>query len=90
MANHPSAIKRAKQNEKRSLRNTHIKSTVKSCVKKVRAAIETEDKGQAEKALLEAAPEIQKARSRHVLHRNTVARKISRLARKVNTMKSVS
>ena len=43
MASHASAIKRAKQNEKRRLRNLNIKTLVKSSIKKVRTAIEKKD-----------------------------------------------
>ena len=88
MASHLSAIKRARQNEKRRLRNLHIKSTVKSFVKKVRTAVEEKDVEGAQKALLSAVPLIQKGRSKGVFHKNTTARKISRLTREVNALKS--
>ena len=87
MAIHLSAIKRARQNEKRRLRNLHSKTTVKSFVKKVRVAIEEKDVEGAQKALLKAIPLIQKAHSKGVFHKNTTARKISRLTREVNSLK---
>jgi small subunit ribosomal protein S20 len=90
LAIHLSAIKRARQNEKRRLRNLHIKTTVKSSVKKVRAAIEKKDVEEAQKALLKAIPLIQKADSKGVFHKNTSARKISRLTQEVNTLKTAS
>jgi small subunit ribosomal protein S20 len=90
LAIHLSAIKRAKQNEKRRLRNLHIKTTVKSSIKKVREAIESKDVEVAQKALLKAIPLIQKARSKGVFHRNSSARKISRLTLKVNALKTQS
>ena len=86
MATHSSAIKRARQNEKRRIRNLQIRSTVKSSVKKVRMAIEGKDAEGAKKALLTAIPLIQKARSKNVLHKNASARKISRLTREVNAL----
>jgi small subunit ribosomal protein S20 len=86
LAIHLSAIKRARQNEKRRLRNLHIKTTVKSSVKNVRASVEKEDFDGAQKALLKAIPLIQKARSKGVFHKNTCARKISRLTREVNAL----
>ncbi len=86
MATHLSAIKRARQNEKRRLRNLQVKSTVKSSVKKVRASVEKGDAEGAKKALLKAIPLIQKARSKGVFHKNTSARKISRLTREVNAL----
>jgi small subunit ribosomal protein S20 len=90
LVTHPSTIKRAKQNEKRRLRNLHIESTVKSSIKKVREAIEGKDVEGAQKALLKAIPLIQKAHSKGVFHRNTTARKISRLTQEVNALKRIS
>ncbi len=86
MATHLSAIKRARQAEKRRRRNLHIKSTVKSSVKKVITAIENKDVEGAKNALLRAIPLIHKAQSKGVFHKNTSARKISRLTRKVNAL----
>jgi small subunit ribosomal protein S20 len=90
LATHLSAIKRARQNEKRRLRNLQIKSTVKSFTKKVRVAIENKDVEGAQKALLKAIPLIQKAHSKDVFHKNTSARKISRLTREINALKVAS
>jgi small subunit ribosomal protein S20 len=90
LASHLSAIKRARQNEKRSLRNLHIKTTVKSSIKKVREAIERKDIEGAQMALLKAMPLIQKAHSKGVFHRNTSARKISRLSLEINALKASS
>ncbi len=87
MATHLSAIKRARQNEKRRLRNLQFKTMVKSSIKKVRAAVEMKDLGEAQKALLKTIPLIQKADSKGVYHKNTSLRKISRLTREVNTLK---
>ena len=90
MAIHLSALKRARQNEKRRVRNLHVKTTVKSTIKKVRSAVEEKDLEEAQKALLKAIPLIQKANSKGVFHKNTSARKISRLTREVNTLKTKS
>lgn len=90
MATHLSAIKRARQAEKRRLRNLHMRSTVKSFVKNVRMAIEKKDLEEAQKALLKAIPLIQKAQSKGVFHKNTSARKISRLTREVNALTAES
>jgi small subunit ribosomal protein S20 len=88
LATHLSAIKRARQAEKRRLRNLHIKSTVKSSIKRVRMAIEGKDVENAQKALLKAIPLIQRADSKGVFHKNASARKISRLTREVNALSS--
>ena len=90
MAIHLSAIKRARQNQKRRLRNLNIRTTVKSSVKKVRSAIEKKDVEGAQKALSKAIPLIQKADSKSVFHKNTSARKISRLTREVNAIKTTA
>jgi small subunit ribosomal protein S20 len=88
LAIHLSAIKRARQNEKRRLRNLNIRTTVKSSVKKVRVAIAKKDVQEARKALSKAIPLIQKADSKGVFHKNTSARKISRLTQEVNALKT--
>jgi small subunit ribosomal protein S20 len=87
LASHQSAVKRAKQNEKRRIRNLHIKSTVKSAVKMVTSAVEEKDAEGAQKALSKAIPLIQKARSKGAFHKNSSARKISRLTRRVASIK---
>lgn len=87
MATHLSAIKRARQNEKRRLRNLHIKSTVKTSIKKVKMALEKSDFDTAQKALSKAVSLIQKACTKGVFHKRTAARKISRLMRAYNAIK---
>ena len=57
-----------------------------SAVKKIRAAIEDKDAKGAKKALSKAIPLIQKAHSKGALHKNTSARKISRLTREVHAI----
>ena len=88
MARHASAIKRAKQNEGKRLRNLSVKTAVKSSIKKVRAAVESKDVDGALKALQKTIPLIQKAKSKGAFHKNTTARKISRLTREVNALKT--
>jgi small subunit ribosomal protein S20 len=90
LATHLSALKRARQNQKRRLRNLNFKTTVKSSIKKVREAIERKDAEDVQKVLLKAIPLIQKAQSKGVFHKNTSARKISRLTLKVNALKRTS
>jgi small subunit ribosomal protein S20 len=86
LATHASAIKRAKQNIKRSARNAHIKTTVKHKIKEVILAVAKKDSENAQGALKEILPLIQKARSKGVFHKNTAARKISKLTRKVHAL----
>lgn len=84
MANIKSAKKRVLVTETKTARNKAIKSKVKTYIKKVEAAIEQNDKEAASAALLEATAEIDKAASKGVYHKNTAARKISRLSKAVN------
>lgn len=86
MATHISALKRARQSERRRLRNARIKSIIKTFSKKVIKAVEEKNLAEAQKALTLAMPIIQKAASKKVIHKKTAARKISRLARKVNAL----
>ena len=88
MATHVSAQKRARQSEKKRLRNAPLKSLLKTSAKKVLLAVEDKNVEEARKALAHAVPIIQKIASKKVIHKKTAARKISRLARKVNTLTS--
>ena len=85
MANTRYAIKRIKQSEKRRQRNRAARSGIRSTVKAAQIAAEAkspESKG----AVNEAIRTLDRAVSRGVMHRNTVARKKSALARKLNTL----
>lgn len=63
-----------------------IKSKVKTCIKKVETAIAKNDKEAANAALLVAISEINKATSKGIFHKNTSARKISRMTKAVNKL----
>ena len=84
MANIKSAKKRVLVNRKKAERNKSIKSAVKTSIRKVEAAIEAKDKEAASAALLNAISTIDKAASKGVYHKNTCARKVSRLTKAVN------
>lgn len=86
MANHKSAIKRAKQSENRRLANKAVKTRVKGMIKAVRQAMEAKETEQATEALAKAIPVIDKAASKGVIPRKTASRKISRLARHVGKL----
>ncbi len=87
MANHVSAAKRAKQNEKRRIRNRHVVTTCRSLVKKVRAALEANDAGNAATALADASAALASAASKGILHKNNASRRIGRLATQVAALK---
>jgi len=86
MANVKSAKKRILVAKTKAERNKAIKSEVKTYVKKVDAAIESGDKAAAQAALKEVTVKLDKACTKGVFHKNTVSRKISRLAKAVNAM----
>jgi small subunit ribosomal protein S20 len=86
LAYHKSALKRARQNEDRRLRNKSVKTSVKNIVKEVRlAASETSKEAQLKK-LDTAKSKIDKAAKKGVIHKKTASRKISRLSRLINTI----
>ena len=86
MANIKSAKKRVLVNRKKAERNKSIKSAVKTSIKKVEVAIEAKDKEAAVAALQNAISTIGKAATKGVYHKNTAARKVSRLSKAVNTL----
>jgi small subunit ribosomal protein S20 len=83
MANTPQARKRIRRNNRRADINTARVSRIRTFVKKVESAIEGGDKAAAAAALKEAQPEMARGVARGVLHKNTVARKMSRLTKRV-------
>jgi len=86
MANIKSAKKRILTSAKRQARNKAAKSALKTSVKKVRAAVEAGDKVAAAAALSGASSLIHSAANKGILHKNTAARKVSRLADAVNKL----
>lgn len=86
MANTASARKRVRQTARRTARNRARLSRMRGFIKKVEAAIAGGDKDQAQTALRDAQPEMQRAAGKGVIHRNTVARRLSRLSAKVRAL----
>ena len=86
MANIKSAKKRILVNRTKADRNKAIRSTVKTAMKKVFAAIEAGDKAAATAELANATKTIEMAGSKGVYHKNNVARKVSRMSKAVNEM----
>jgi small subunit ribosomal protein S20 len=83
MANIKSQIKRNRQNEKRQMRNKAIRSELKTRSKNALLAAESGDSEQAAEALRLALQRIDTAVAKGVLHKNTAARRKSRLSRQV-------
>ncbi|VAX30035.1 SSU ribosomal protein S20p [hydrothermal vent metagenome] len=81
MANHPSALKRARQSEKRRLRNRSVNSAVRTAVKKFNSAIASSEVETVKAALKDVSSRLDRAASKGVLPKGRVSRKISRLSR---------
>ena len=88
MANHPSALKRHRQSEKRRVRNRAVKSRLRHLVREVRDAVATKNADAATKSLTVAGRALDKAVTKGVLHRNNAARRIARLSHAVSQLKS--
>ena len=86
MANIQSAKKRILVNRTKAEHNKAIRSKVKTAIKKVDAAITAKDSEAAAVALKNAISEIDKAERKGIYHKNTAARKISRLTIAVNKL----
>ena len=88
MAHSKGSKKRVVIGERNTTRNQAIKSRVKTFVKKVLTAVEAKNVDEAKTALQVACKELDKAVTKGVLKKNTVSRKKSRLAAKVNSLAS--
>lgn len=86
MANSPQAKKRARQNERRYEINKARRSRIRTYLRKVEEALESGDKDAASAALRDAQPELMRGVTKGILHKNTVARKISRLSARVKSL----
>ena len=80
MAQHKSAIKRIRQTLRRNRRNTHLRSTLRSNIKKFRALLSAKETEKARSALPLTQKVIDKSISKGILHRNTGRRYKSRLS----------
>lgn len=86
MANTSSAKKATRKIARRTATNKNRRSRVRTYVRKVEEALASGDKAAAEAAFLAAQPELMRAAGKGVMHKNTAARKVSRLARRLKTV----
>lgn len=86
MANHKSALKRIRLSARQTVVNRDRRNRIRTFVKNVELAITGGDKDGAGQALKRAQPEMMRGVSRGILHRNTVARSISRLNARIKAM----
>ncbi len=90
MANHASAKKRARQTIKRTDRNRAVRTTVRTFMKRLRAAISQGQLGEADKLLKVVTEQVDKAVSKGVFHRVTGSRYVSRLASQLFSARTAS
>jgi small subunit ribosomal protein S20 len=83
MANTPQAKKRIRRNDRRAAINHSRVSRIRTFIKDVESALESGRREEAAEALRRAQPELARGISRGVIHKNTAARKFSRLAKRV-------
>lgn len=86
MANHKSAEKRVRQNAKRNEINRSNRSKLRTSIKKLRAAVASQDKNASSELLTPTISLIDKAVNKGVIHRNTAARYKSRLTKHVSEL----
>ncbi|WP_424966291.1 MULTISPECIES: 30S ribosomal protein S20 [unclassified Dinoroseobacter] len=86
MANSPQAKKRARQNERRADVNKARRSRIRTYLRKVEEAIASGDYAVATDALRSAQPELMRGVTKGIVHKNTAARKMSRLTKRVKAL----
>ncbi|MGP1357169.1 30S ribosomal protein S20 [Roseicyclus sp.] len=86
MANSPQSKKRARQNERRYEVNKARRSRIRTFLRRVEEAIASGDPAAAATALRAAQPELMRGVTKGVVHKNTAARKMSRLSARVKSM----
>jgi small subunit ribosomal protein S20 len=86
MANTPQAKKRIRRNATRQTINHSRVSRIRTFIKAVESAIESGKKAAAAEALKKVQPEIARGVARGVIHKNTAARKVSRLSKRVASL----
>jgi len=86
VANHASALKRARQDEKKRLQNKTQKSAMRTEIKKVLAAVDAGDKDAANAALKTATSQLDRAGRKNQVHPKQASRRVSRLNAKVKAI----
>lgn len=86
MANTPQAKKRIRRNDRRAEINGARVSRIRTFVKQVEAALDSGDKTKAAEALKRVQPELARGVAKGVFHKNTAARKLSRLTRRLTAL----
>ncbi|QLC21734.1 30S ribosomal protein S20 [Parasphingopyxis sp. CP4] len=87
MANTLQAKKRIRRNNRAAVVNTNRVSRIRTSIKNVEAAVEAGDKKVANEALQAMQPELARGVAKGIFHKNTAARKLSRLSKRVAALK---
>ncbi len=90
MANHKSAKKRIRRNNRRADINGSRTSRMRTFLKKVETALIAGDAKEAEIAFKDVTPEIYRGVSKGLIHKNTAARKMSRLSARIKSLKTAA
>jgi len=86
LANHKSALKRIRQSETRRKRNQHIRTQMRTMVKRCREALDSGDAGKAKEAFDVAEREIRRAATKGVIPQKRADRSVGRLAKRLNAV----
>ena len=90
MAQHKSAKKRIRQNDKKRIRNRHIRTTLRSTLKRFEQTLEKQNAGELKALLDKTISIIDTAASKGVIHKNKAARHVSQIRRKINSFLTTS
>ena len=90
LAHHKSAKKRIRQNEKRRIRNRHIRTTLRSALKKLEQTAEQQNTEEVKSLLDKTISIVDSAASKGVIHKNKAARHVSQIRRKVSALLAAS
>lgn len=88
MANHKSAQKRIRQNEKRRMRNKTVRTAMRTVVKSCRTALTGSDAEEAQQKFRAAERSLRRAASKGIIPKARADRTVSRLAKRLNTLGS--
>lgn len=90
MAHHKSAKKRILQNDKKRIRNRHIRTTLRSALKRFEQTLETQNAEELKPLVDKTISIVDTAASKGVIHKNKAARHVSRIRRKINSFLTAS
>lgn len=90
MAHHESAKKRIRQNEKKRIRNRHVRTTMRSAMKKFEQTLQAGNPEELKVLVDKTISIVHKAASKGVIHKNKAARHVSKIRRKATSFLSAS